>query len=116
MVKHAALATVVVLGALALGVPAVSAQSSDSTGAGPVIQRQHHPVLQFFRWRIRRGVRAGRITPAEVATLRSDMTALRARVKEMREPGTRLTPAERREVRQSLRHINREIRRANRRD
>lgn len=104
MLKHTALIAVLALG---IGIPVAAAQGTDSAGsAGPgPLQR----FMQGARQRIDRGVRAGRITPAELTRLRTDATALRTRIQTIRQAGTPPTAANRREIRQAVRQLNREI-------
>jgi hypothetical protein len=108
MLKHTALIAILTLG---IGIPVAAAQGTDSAGPGGAGPRQK--IMRLARLRIERGVRAGRITPTELARLRADAAAVRVRIQAIRQSGTPPTPADRREIRQALRTLNREIFAAN---
>jgi hypothetical protein len=106
MLKHTALVAILALG---IGAPAAAMPVDGGSGAPGPVQR----FMQLARVRIQRGVRAGRITPDELARLRADMTALRTQIQTLRQTGAPPTPADRQQVRQAIRKLNREIFAAN---
>ena len=92
-----------------LAVPVAAAQN-------PAIgDAMRHPrvalarVVGNFLVRIRQGVRANQITPEERAQLRSELMALRADVRTIRQSGTPPTAEQKAAVRAQLRRINRDI-------
>lgn len=91
----------------ALGSPALLAQPQ--TGAAGPARPGPRLVMRSLQLRVQRGVRMGRITPAELARLRGDIAAFRAKAQAMRQAGTPLTRAQRQDLRQGLRRLNREI-------
>ena len=102
MLKHIALIAML---SLAIGIPVAAAQSPDGAGRPRPLQK----LVRIAQGRIRLGVRAGRITPAELARLRADAAALRSQIQTIRRSGARPTPTERQQIRQALRNLNREI-------
>ena len=96
MLKHTAL----------IAIPVAAAQNA---GGGPGRPGPLQRFMQHARLRIERGVRAGRITPEELSRLRADAESLRARAQAMRQTGAPPAPADRRQLRQSVRKLNREI-------
>jgi hypothetical protein len=103
MLKHIALVAILSLG---IGIPVVAAQGTPDGPGGPGPLQK---IMRLARLRIERGVRAGRITPAELARLRADAAAVRTRIQALRQTGAPPTPADRQEIRQALRRLNREI-------
>ena len=65
--------------------------------------------------RIRRGVQSGQITPAERRRLLSREAEIRTHVREIRQSGRTLNPADRQQVIRSLNRMNAAIVRASRR-
>jgi hypothetical protein len=107
MLKHTALIALLSLG---IAVPVASAQTQGPTGRPHPLQR----IVPLAQLRIGLGVRAGRITPAERTRLRAGITAVRTQVQAIRQSGAPPTPAERQQIRQAIRKLNREIVVANR--
>jgi predicted outer membrane protein len=68
--------------------------------------------LQLQAARIRAGVQAGKISPAERVRLVKAETMLRAHLQAMRQSGRALTPAERQQVIETLNRLNLAIARA----
>lgn len=104
MVRHIALMTALTVGLIA---PAVSAQTPTAHSRPGMRQ-----VQQGVRGRIQHGVRSGEITPAELARLRQQARAVRSLAQSMRQArqaGARPAPGDRRQLRQELRKLNREI-------
>jgi Spy/CpxP family protein refolding chaperone len=98
-----------------LGLTLVAPVAAAQGAAAP--QGTQHPrlerVARNFRQRVQRGVRTGRITQDERSQLRSEMQALRDKVRAMREAGTPPSPEQRQALRQDVRKVNRDIFRAN---
>ena len=107
MTKHIALAGVLSL-VLVSAVAAAPMDVGSGTGAQGLPQFVHQARL-----RIQRGVRTGRITPAELSRLRAEMNAVRTQIQALRRAGTPPSAAERLQVRRALRKINRDIVAAN---
>ena len=103
MLKQLALVTI--LGVALMG----SVLSAQSAGGTRAVRPRVQAVVRVLRARIQRGVRAGRITPAELATLRSEIQALRSRVQTLRQAGQPLAQTQRQELRQELRRIVGEV-------
>jgi hypothetical protein len=105
MLKHTALAAILTL---AIAGPVAAQQTSGAQGRTrrPAVQR----IVRNFQFRIRHGVRTGRITQDELARLRTDLAAFRTKVQALKQVGAKPTPEQRAEVRQGLRGLNREIR------
>lgn len=103
MVKRITVATLL---GLTLMAPVAAAEDNSAAQAKrPRVQA----VGRLVKARIQKGVRAGRLTPAEVSTLRAELKALHTRVQAARQAGGKLTPALRQELRQSLRQIRRDV-------
>jgi hypothetical protein len=108
MMKHTAIAAILSLGLI---VPAAAAQAVNGND-GPVKHLVRQKVVRSTARRIRQGVRAGQITPTELAKLRADARALRTQLKALRQSGTKLTRDQRVALRLQLRGLARDIRRA----
>jgi hypothetical protein len=104
MWKHTALAALIGLAT----VSTAAAQDPGTAGA----PAQANPIaksMTLAAQHIRQGVRAGEITPGELARLRTDAQALRSRLRALRQAGEPLTPEQRLGVRRDLRRLHREI-------
>ena len=112
--KHTALATI--LGLLLIA-PVAAAQVATGTANGANALQTRRPPIQrivnSFRLRIQRGVRAGRPPPQARAGLRPDMPALPPAVRAGRQAGPPFTPTERQKSRREWRHTTRKIYRPN---
>src|SRR5581483_9581091 len=84
---------------LLLIAPVLSAQTPGT--AGRPFPRLRAAV-RVMRLEIRRGARAGRITPDEQAKLRTEMQGLRSQVQAIRQTGQPPTPAQRQQVLDAL--------------
>jgi hypothetical protein len=109
MLKHTALAAMLVA-----TIAPVAAAQNPSPAAAPVAARPRlQQIVRLDLTRIRRGVRARRITAGELTRLRTRLTALRTRLQALHASGARPTPAQRLGVRRALRRISRAIWRVN---
>jgi hypothetical protein len=84
---------------LACLVPVLSAQAPDA-GQGP--KPRLRAAGRLLRKQLRRGVRLGKIAPADRDALRGKVQDLRAKFQALRQNGQRLTAAQRQEFRQGL--------------
>ena len=98
------LALVAALG-LTILVPVASAQTPEA-GQGP---KPRPRAGRLLRMQVRRGVRLGTITPAELAQLRAKAQDLRSRVQALRQSGQRPTLEQRQELRRQLMQLRRDI-------
>jgi uncharacterized membrane protein len=99
MLKHI---TAVALLGLTLAAPA----------AAQTARQGAHPIKpKLLQQRIRAGVRAGQITPQERAALRQQLQSFRQQLQAMRANG-KLTPEQRRTMKQEWRKISRDVFRA----
>jgi Spy/CpxP family protein refolding chaperone len=108
MVKRVAL--IAVLGA-ALMTSVLSAQAPETTQKA----KPRLPLAgRLMRLQVRRGVKAGTITPTELAALRTEAQALRDKIQALRRNGQKPTPEQRQEIRRQLRQLRQDIRAAKR--
>ena len=81
----------------------------------PNVQRTRPARLRLPRRVLRRGVRSGRITSDELARLRAERQAFRARLQSIRQSGRTPTPGERQEIRQARQKFRDDVLAAGRR-
>ena len=100
MVKRITAATLL---GLTLVAPVVAAQ--DDSG----VQTKRQAVARLVKTRVRRGVRSGKLSASQAASLRAELKALHAKVQAARKSGQKLTPEFRKELKQSLLKIRRDV-------
>ena len=94
---------------IAVAVPVAAAQNPAVSDAVRHPRLALARVVGNFLGRIRQGVRANQITPAERAQLRSELLELRSTVRAIRQSGAPVTAEQRAAVRAQLQRINRDI-------
>ena len=106
MVKRIALVTAL---GLALMTPTLSANADDLEQG---VKGKTGRAVRVVRGQVREGVKAGRISPAALAKLKSEIQAIHGRIKSLRQSGQRATLEQRRQIRADLKKLVSDMRAA----